>query len=127
MILFLICVLLLVISSILFYKADIFGIITILASISLFFMIIFIGITQICANSDNLKNIEKYNTLIYKTESSAYKDDFGLINNEVINEIEQWNEDYVSYKHYSENPFTNIFCLKRVIKNVDKINIEQIF
>lgn len=36
---------------------------------------------------------EKYNAITYKVESGACRDDFGLLNKEVIDEIQDWNEN----------------------------------
>lgn len=38
---------------------------------------------------------ERYNALIYKVESGACRDDFGLLSKEVIDEIQVWNENIV--------------------------------
>ena len=52
---------------------------------------------------------ERYKALEFKVESKSYRDDFGLLNKEVIDEIQQWNEDVSYNKSIQRNFWLGIF------------------
>lgn len=57
-----------------------------------------VAVLPICnvgANAKAEQYKERYNALIYKVESGACRDDFGLLNKEVIDEIQAWNEGVI--------------------------------
>ena len=47
---------------------------------------------------------EQYNTIAYKVESGVCRDEFGLLNKEVIDEIQDWNTD-LRYKQNIQDDF----------------------
>ena len=52
---------------------------------------------------------EKYKVLVYKAESDFIQDEFGFVNKEIIDEIQNWNTD-IAYKKQKQNNFwTGIF------------------
>lgn len=74
-------------------------------------IVMFIGIlgTHIAAKPFIAENQEKYNTLIYKLESENCRDEFGLLNKEIIDEIQNWNEDLAYYKSAQKDFWIGIF------------------
>lgn len=52
---------------------------------------------------------ERYEAITYKVESGACRDEFGLLNKEVIDEIQNWNEDVVYEQKIQNNFWTGIF------------------
>lgn len=52
---------------------------------------------------------ERYEAITYKVESGACRDEFGLLNKEVIDEIQNWNEDVVYGQKIQNNFWTGIF------------------
>lgn len=52
---------------------------------------------------------ERENALVYKVESGACRDDFGLLNKSVIDEIQEWNETIVKNKKLQNNFWLGIF------------------
>ena len=52
---------------------------------------------------------ETYKALTYKVESGACRDDFGLLNKEVIDEIQAWNEDIIYKQKMNDNFWFGIF------------------
>ena len=52
---------------------------------------------------------QKYNALIYKLEAAQSRDDFGFINKEYIDEIQEWNEEIASKQIAQDNFWTGIF------------------
>lgn len=57
--------------------------------------------------------IEKYNvryeTLCYKMESENIRDEFGLLNKEIIDDIQGWNEDIVFKQKIQDNFWVGIY------------------
>ncbi len=70
------------------------------------------------------KSRETYNALTYKVESDACRDEFGLLNKEVIDEIQEWNEDVVFYKNIQKNFWLGIYY-PNVFDEFDKIDYEK--
>lgn len=67
---------------------------------------------------------EKYNAIIYKVESGACRDDFGLLNKEVIDEIQDWNED-IAYKKNVQRDFWIGIFYPNVYDEFETINYER--
>ena len=55
------------------------------------------------------KNREQYKAITYKIESDACRDEFGLINKEVIDEIQEWNKDIIFYQNMQDNFWLGIY------------------
>ena len=54
-------------------------------------------------------NAEKYKALTYKLESEACRDQFGLLNKEIIDEVQDWNTDITYYKSMEDNFWMGIY------------------
>ena len=52
---------------------------------------------------------EQYNALVYKVESPNCRDEFGFVNKEIIDEIEDWNTMVVNWCHSRKNLWVGIF------------------
>lgn len=52
---------------------------------------------------------ENYRAIAYKVESGACRDDLGLLNKEVVDEIQEWNEDIVYYQNVQRDFWIGIF------------------
>lgn len=52
---------------------------------------------------------EQYKALTYKLESGACRDEFGLLNKEIIDEIQDWNQDVVYNKRIQKDFWIGIF------------------
>lgn len=48
-----------------------------------------------------------YEALVFKAESEAAKDEFGLLNKEIIDEIQAWNEDVIFTQKSLDNIWEN--------------------
>ena len=55
------------------------------------------------------KNREQYKAITYKIESDACRDEFGLLNKEVIDEIQEWNKDIIFYQNMQDNFWLGIY------------------
>lgn len=55
------------------------------------------------------KNREQYKAITYKIESDACRDEFGLLNKEIIDEIQEWNKDVRFYQNIQDNFWLGIY------------------
>lgn len=55
------------------------------------------------------KSREQYRAITYKIESDACRDEFGLLNKEVIDEIQEWNKDVVFNQSIQDNFWVGIY------------------
>ena len=55
------------------------------------------------------KTREQYKAITYKIESDACRDEFGLLNKEVIDEIQKWNKDVRFYQNIQDNFWLGIY------------------
>lgn len=55
------------------------------------------------------RNREQYKAITYKIESDVCRDEFGLINKEVIDEIQKWNKDVRFYQNIQDNFWLGIY------------------
>lgn len=72
-------------------------------------MIVIFACNYIGVNAQVEKAKERYNAITYKVESGACRDEFGLLNKEVIDEIQDWNEDVTYYKNFQKDFWVGIF------------------
>lgn len=54
-------------------------------------------------------NKERYKAITYKSETESYYDEFGLLNKDVIDEIQKWNEDLRFYQEMQDNFWLGIY------------------
>lgn len=81
----------------------------VVSGIIMVIMIIAIACNYIGVNARVEKNKEQYNAITYKVESGACRDEFGLLNKEVIDEIQDWNENITYYKNFQKDFWVGIF------------------
>lgn len=55
------------------------------------------------------KKREQYKAITYKIESYACRDEFGLLNKEIIDEIQEWNENVVFDQSIQDNFWVGIY------------------
>lgn len=72
-------------------------------------MIIVFVCNYIGINAQVEKTKERYNAITYKVESGACRDEFGLLNKEVIDEIQDWNESITYHKNIQKDLWIGIF------------------
>lgn len=72
-------------------------------------MFIVFACNYIGVNAQVEKSKEQYNAITYKVESGACRDEFGLLNKEVIDEIQDWNENITYYKNIQKDFWVGIF------------------
>ena len=55
------------------------------------------------------KDREQYKAITYKIESDACRDEFGLLNKEVIDEIQEWNKNVRFYQNIQNSFWLGIY------------------
>lgn len=81
----------------------------VISGIIMVIMIVVFACTYIGVNAQVERNKERYNAITYKVESGACRDEFGLLNKEVIDEIQDWNEDVTYCKNFQKDFWVGIF------------------
>ena len=66
-------------------------------------------LTQTNVAATRQANAEKYKALTYKLESEACRDQFGLLNKEIIDEVQRWNVKVTYYKAMEDNFWVGIY------------------
>lgn len=110
MLVILILIALIIVGSLLMCKCSKWGdlvglLINAITIIILGFMLVAGIINYISASAEKDAAIEKYNAIQYKVSSEVYKDDIGLLNKDVIDEICEWNSDLKWNQKMTHNVF----------------------
>lgn len=70
------------------------------------------------------KQREQYKAITYKIESYACRDEFGLLNKEIIDEIQEWNENVVFDQSIQDNFWVGIY-FPNVLDEFETIDYES--
>lgn len=82
-------------------------------------------IENISAEGKYNANKQRYEAILYKLNTESVRDEFGLLNKEYVDEIQEWNIDYSKYKAYSKNIWIGIMFPKKEIKGMDVIDLNN--
>ncbi len=96
----------------LYYNTDIniiSSIVSLIAAACVVLSLICIVCEYTTVDSKVASNKVKYESLCYKLESDSVRDDFGLLNKEIVDEIQEWNEDLVYNKEMQDNFWVGIY------------------
>lgn len=100
------------------------GAILTVSAIVAFIMSVILSVNQIYERISLSKYQERYNALTYKIESDSYRDDFGLLNKEVIDEIQDWNED-LTFKKSNQRDFWIGIFIPNIYDEFEMIDYEK--
>jgi hypothetical protein len=133
--LFWICVVLMIIGIVLwvlgcnkFYSScmDIVGMaMSLLGGFVVLIMLIVIIGSNVTAGGYLAANNELYKSLIYKANTEAVRDEFGIINKEYIDEVQNWNISISKNKKYQRDFWIGIFY-PNIYDDFEIINLEDI-
>lgn len=84
-------------------------VITVAFSLIVFIMSLCLLGTHIESDSTAAKMEQTYESLVYKINAESSKDDFGIRNKDLIDEVQKWNEDLAFHKTVQRNFWTGIF------------------
>lgn len=83
--------------------------ITIISGLLFVIMLVVIIISHTGVDGYVASNEERYEALCYKAYSEHCRDEFGLLNKEVVDEIQEWNEDVMKYQKLQDDFWVGIF------------------
>lgn len=83
--------------------------VTIVSSLALAVMLFIIVFAHATSDAYVATNEERYEALCYKAYSEYCRDEFGLLNKEVVDEIQNWNEDLVRFQSLQKDFWLGIF------------------
>ena len=99
------------------------GVFTFFSAICVIVSLVAIIGEHITADSYVATNNEKYESLFYKLESEKVRDEFGLLNKAIVDEIQEWNED-LAYKQSVQDNFWIGIYYPNVYDQFEKIELK---
>lgn len=100
------------------------GIIAGLGIFGVVISLIFIGCYYFTASGYQASDQERYKALSYKLESGACRDEFGLLNKSVIDEIQEWNESVARNKRMQRDFWLGIY-IPNIYDNFETIDYDK--
>ena len=89
-------------------------------------MLIAIIINYSTAIGEKSEYVETYKALTYKAQTESIRDEFGVVNKDYIDEVQEWNEMVVKKQAIMNNKWTYIFVPKSVYKDLQTIDYNSI-
>lgn len=81
----------------------------VISGIVLFTMSFILCNAYIHSEANKRVNKELYNSLIYKTQTESIRDEFGIVNKEYIDEIQNWNVELARNQELTNNFWIGVF------------------
>ena len=100
------------------------GLMVLVGVIALIVMLIILPICHIGTDANIAESQERYEALVYKVESGACRDEFGLLNKEVLDEIQEWNECVVRNKNLQRDFWVGVF-IPNIYDQFETIDYEK--
>ena len=85
---------------------------------------IVVASNHVDAGPTSAKLEETYNALLFKAESDFAKDELGLLNKEIVDEIQSWNEDVSYYQKSRENKWFGVL-ITPAYDDLEKIDLQK--
>lgn len=89
-------------------------------------MLVVININNLSGDGYVASNEQKYEALLYKAKTESIRDEFGIVNKEYVDEVQEWNEDVVKYDSYSKDKWIGIFYPEKYYGNWKTIDLNDI-
>ncbi len=86
-----------------------FAIASVFMGIAVVAMLICIITNSTCSEGTKEALDEQYKSLIYKTQCEEIRDEFGILNKEYVDEVQDWNIDVAAKRKYCRNFWIGIF------------------
>ncbi len=87
--------------------------------------IIVISVNCIGSEGVRLAYEQRYESLIYKAKTESIRDEFGVINKDYIDEIQEWNENVVKLKNWEKDFWIGIF-VPNIYGEFETIDLSEI-
>ncbi|EXG86560.1 hypothetical protein K413DRAFT_3400 [Clostridium sp. ASBs410] len=88
-------------------------------------MLVFIIILNCGTNGIVSSNKEKYKALMYKAQTEACRDEFGIVNKDYIDEIQEWNQYIAKNKTMQRDFWFGVF-VPNIFDEFQTIDLESI-
>lgn len=105
-----------------FLSGAITGVVSIITGV----MLAAIIVIYITAASNSAQYAERYKVLTYKAQTESIRDEFGIVNKDYIDEVQEWNEMVIRYQTLMNNKWTYIFYPKSVCEDLKTIDYDSI-
>lgn len=89
-------------------------------------MLVVISINNLSGAGYAASNEQKYESLLYKVKTESIRDEFGIVNKEYVDDVQEWNEDVVKYDSYSKDKWIGIFYPEKYYGNWKTIDLNDI-
>lgn len=103
----------------------IFAIASLITTIITIIMLIAIILNNLSAIGEKTKFEQRYDALIYKAQTESIRDEFGIVNKDYIDEVQEWNEDIASNKRMQRDFWMGIF-IPNIYDDFELIDLDSI-
>lgn len=106
-------------------KIDFVGfLVSAISFIAIAFSLIIICCNKIDSVQDVASKKETYEALCYKVQSEEVRDEFGLLNKEIVDEIQEWNEEIASKQTMQDDFWIGIY-IPNVYDEFERIPLKK--
>lgn len=103
----------------------IFSIASVITTAITIIMLIVIIVNNLLAIGEKTKFEQRYDALIYKAQTESIRDEFGIVNKDYIDEVQEWNEDIASNKRMQRDFWMGIF-IPNIYDDFELIDLDSI-
>ena len=68
---------------------------------------------------------QRYDALTYKSQTESIRDEFGIVNKDYIDEVQEWNEDIASNQRMQRDFWLGIF-IPNIYDDFELIDLDSI-
>lgn len=103
----------------------IFAIIAAIATAITVILLCLIISTHLSAIGEKTKLEQRYDALIYKSQTESIRDEFGIVNKDYIDEVQEWNESIASNQRMQRDFWVGIFT-PNIYDDFELIDLDSI-
>lgn len=103
----------------------IFGVIAAITTGVTAILLIPIIVNNVTAIGEKTILEQRYDALTYKSQTESIRDEFGIVNKDYIDEVQEWNEDIASNKRMQRDFWLGIF-IPNIYDDFELIELDSI-
>ena len=103
----------------------IFGIIATIATCIVCILLVIIIGNNTSAVGEKSKLEQRYEALVYKSQTESIRDEFGIVNKDYIDEVQEWNEAIASNQRMQRDFWLGIF-VPNIYDDFELIDLDSI-
>ena len=88
-------------------------------------LLIIIIINNVSAVGGKVGLEQRYEALVYKSQTESIRDEFGLVNKDYIDEVQEWNENIASNQRMQRDFWLGIF-IPNIFDDFELIDLDSI-